>query len=106
MMLNVGGKTMEINKIEMYGGKELYLLGDVHLPRGCVGKFKAVIDEIKHNPKAVAILMGDYIEGINHRDPRYHPEETYVKGNVAKPCINATLDELYNFNLSLYEIFG
>ena len=84
MLINVFGENMEINKVEMYGGKELYLLGDVHLPRGCVGKFKAVIDEIKHNPKAVAILMGDYIEGINHRDPRYHPEETYVKGNVAE----------------------
>lgn len=65
----------------MDGEKDLFLLGDLHLPRGCCDKFIEVVDKIKNNENALVILMGDYIEGIGHNDPRFHPEETYVKGN-------------------------
>jgi len=67
---------MEINKINLKKHIELYLIGDTHFPRGKLEKFKTVIDEIKNNPDALVIGLGDWIEGIIPGDPRYNPEES------------------------------
>jgi len=66
---------MNIIKKKSYGVKEIYLMGDVHLPRGKAGLFKDTIDEIRRNQEAKVILMGDYVENISANDPRYDPEE-------------------------------
>jgi len=70
------------NKINLCGKKDIYLLGDTHYPRGSRSKFKAVLDEIKHNRNARLLGFGDWIEGISHTDPRYHPEETPFNLNI------------------------
>lgn len=66
---------MEIIEIEVDKNLELYILGDLHLPRGKINKFKQVIDEIKRKKNADMIGLGDWVEAIKFGDPRYDPEE-------------------------------
>jgi len=67
---------MEQIVLDLDGHKEIYFLGDLHYPRGKIECFRRVLNQIEEDIDARMIGMGDWIEGIAHSDPRYHPEET------------------------------
>jgi len=66
---------MEIIEVEVPKNMDLYFIGDTHIPRGKLSKFKAVIQEIRKCKDAKVIGLGDWIEAIKFGDPRYDPEE-------------------------------
>jgi len=73
---------------ELYGKKNIYLAGDTHYPRGKRSKFLQVVNKIENDNNALMIGLGDWIEGIAHTDPRYHPEETGDIVRLADKNIN------------------
>jgi len=99
---------MERKLFDVNGKINLYLVGDVHIPRGCIDKFRDVVDEIRCDKNALMIGMGDWIEGIIPSDPRYHPEEisrgAYRKGkhlnmlqkqyNLFESCVSPISDKI------------
>ena len=63
------------------GKKSIYLVGDLHYPRGSVKKFQEVVERISEDYNSLMIGLGDWIEGIIPGDPRYHPVEAH---NISK----------------------
>jgi len=66
---------MKSESIDIPNKCNLYLLGDLHYPRGKREKFLQVVEEIKNDPHAKVIGLGDFCECIKDGDPRYDPEE-------------------------------
>ncbi len=66
---------MKIQNVKLPAKCNLYILGDLHYPRGKREKFKKVVEEIQKDKWARVIGLGDYCEYIKVGDPRYDPAE-------------------------------
>lgn len=55
----------------------IFFLGDIHegSANHAEESFKYAIKTIKETPNSYVIGMGDYVDAINHRDPRFNPAE-------------------------------
>ena len=67
---------VDVNGID-YDGFSFFFLGDIHEGNAnhAEEEFKNAIDIIANTPNSYVVLMGDHIDAINHRDPRFDPIE-------------------------------
>lgn len=66
---------MKIQEIEIPNKCNVYLLGDLHYPRGKRKKFQEAVEKISNDKNGKVIGLGDYCEFIKDGDPRYDPQE-------------------------------
>jgi len=87
---------MKIRNVDIQRKCNIYLLGDIHYPRGKREKFQNVMNEIKKDRYARMVGLGDYCEYIKDGDPRYDPQEMahYIKkyGDAVNMVQNQFMD--------------
>lgn len=73
---------------------QIYVFGDIHLGnRACdIEKLKSHILEVRNNPHAYWIGVGDYIEAINYTDKRF--DHAQVDPLYASNLSNAAADQM------------
>jgi len=64
-VVNIGNGKYNIN-----------FIGDVHFPRGKYNLFRNEIQKLAKDQTQYMIGLGDWVESILPKDPRYNPEET------------------------------
>lgn len=66
----------------------LHVVGDVHLGnRGCAeDRFRERVEQIRSDPRAIWIGVGDYVDAIDFRDPRFDPEQL-PRGTEARDLV-------------------
>ena len=87
--------TERIIPFKKSGLYKLYLLGDIHL--GTVhcseNEVRKKVQEIKDDPSAEWIGMGDYSECITPRDKRWDDSDTVIPNWLEKDNISACLQK-------------
>ena len=75
----INGKPFVV-KAKMDKRYRLWVVGDLHLyNRSCIEEeIDAMVKEIKEDPYALWIGVGDYADCISFDDPRFHPNEIAV----------------------------
>lgn len=76
-------------KIKIKPGEtiSIYFLGDVHEGSGnhAEAEYNKAVSIIKDHAKDATVFwagIGDYIDAINHKDPRFNPAEIAIKYNI------------------------